>query len=105
MQLFHRRRDGPSKDLGYCTVSCVTGSAGDARCDAAVTGWKCSAALPTSFEDGKTAFTSQPDGILGTCRKPCDVDGDCDDLAAAVDGGVTFTCAATAGFKTCEAVS
>jgi hypothetical protein len=93
---------GASKDRGYCSRFCLTGAAGNTLCDAAVAGWKCSAALPTVFTDGKPAFSGQPDGVVGACMRPCTIDADCDALAATIGGGVMVTCEATAGFKTCK---
>jgi hypothetical protein len=94
---------GASKDRGYCTSTCITGAAGDSDCGAANTGWRCTAGLPTKFTDGKSAFTGQPDGIVGSCAKPCAVDADCTALAGTIGGGVAVKCEDTAGFKICAA--
>jgi hypothetical protein len=94
---------GANKDRGYCTLSCVTGAAGDAECGTAVNGWKCSAELPTKFADGTAAFTGQPDGVLGRCARPCTADADCTALGTTIGGGVTVKCEETAGFKICVA--
>jgi hypothetical protein len=95
---------GVNANRGYCSHTCLTGSAGDAVCNSKVAGWRCSAGLPSVFTDGKPAFNAQPAGILGSCAKPCVSDGDCTALAATVNtGGGTAVgvCEATAGGKIC----
>jgi hypothetical protein len=103
---------GPNAKFGYCTLSCLTGAAGDAQCNTAKTGWKCSAGLPTTFTDGKPAFTAQPDGVLGGCVLPCTADADCAPIKTAIEGvpgavalSPAVKCEDTAGFKICVAPS
>jgi len=72
-----------SADKGFCTHACITGSAGDAVCDTASTGWKCTASLPALDEKGIALFDGQPADIAGTCAQPCGVDDDCTALATA----------------------
>lgn len=101
---------GPNAKIGYCGHTCITGADGDAACGALKTGWKCSAGLPTKFNDGKPAFATQPDGIIGGCALPCTVDNDCDEIAAALTQAgakdpVTVKCEDAAGFKVCVAPS
>ena len=73
----------PSADKGFCTHACITGSAGDAVCDTAKTGWKCTASLPALDDKGMALFEGQPADIAGTCAQPCAMDDDCTTLATA----------------------
>ncbi len=73
----------PSADKGFCTHACRTGSAGDAVCDTAKAGWKCTASLPALDEKGAPLFDGQPADVAGTCAQPCAVDDDCTALATA----------------------
>jgi hypothetical protein len=64
---------GVSKDAdkGYCTHSCITGAGGTTTCEAAATGWKCTAKLPQVDDKGAALFSAQPDDVSGTCALPC----------------------------------
>src|SRR5262249_37941017 len=60
-----------SSTAGFCTHVCTTGSVGDALCNAAAAGWKCTAELEAKDNKGNLAFTGEPEGLLGECRPSC----------------------------------
>jgi hypothetical protein len=104
-------REGVDKDKGYCTHACVTGAAGDAVCNTAKAGWKCTAGLPAKDKDGKVVFSNQPEGVQGSCAQPCTDDDACAALATAsgVTGGTTkgngkVVCAEFANGKFCDII-
>lgn len=91
---------GANKDLGVCTRSCITGAAGDAACEAAVAGWKCTAKLPTKDAAGKPLFGAQPDDVRGQCALPCVDDTTCAPLQTST--GATMKCKEYGSGKFCE---
>jgi hypothetical protein len=98
--------NGPDKDKGICTRQCITGAAGDAACNASVTGWKCTAKLEAKDDKGAVVFASQPDDIGGECAMPCTtvgVDAACTALQTAT--GTPMSCMEFANGKFCETIA
>lgn len=91
---------GANKDKGVCTRACITGAAGDAACNTALAGWKCTANLPAKDDTGKAQFSAQPDDIRGRCALPCVDDTTCAPLSTS--SGAPMKCKEFAGGKFCE---
>jgi hypothetical protein len=100
---------GADKSKGFCTHSCITGTAGDAACGSVKAGWKCTVGLYRKDDDGKDIFTGQPDDVLGVCAQPCTTDTDCAGLktAAGLNGSAagagTVVCTEFSNGKFCNA--
>jgi hypothetical protein len=92
-------------DKGYCTHSCITGTAGDAVCNTAKATWKCTAKLPTVDDMAKPLFNAQPADVSGTCAQPCTMDTDCTALATASNLTGLVKCKTYADGKYCDATA
>ena len=93
-------------DKGFCTHACITGTAGDAVCNTAKAGWKCTAKLPTVDDMGAALFSAQPADVSGSCAQPCTADTDCNALATAASLPLTeVKCKTYADGKYCDATA
>ncbi|MEA2751960.1 MAG: hypothetical protein QOI41_6103, partial [Myxococcales bacterium] len=92
----------PDAEKGICTHACVTGAGGNAVCNTALAGWKCTAKLPAVDSAGKPAFTGQPDDVAGSCAFPCTDDTTCATLAASSGLGALLKCRTFADGKYCD---
>jgi hypothetical protein len=92
-------------DKGFCTHSCVTGAGGDAVCNTAKAGWKCTAKLPTVDSMNAPLFTAQPADVSGTCAQTCTADADCNTLATAALIPGLVKCKTYADGKYCDATA
>lgn len=84
-------------DKGLCTHACITGAAGDAVCNTAAAGWKCTAKLPLVDDKAAALFSGQPDDVGGTCALPCATDADCTTLGTSSTLLTLLKCRSFAG--------
>ena len=95
-------------DKGFCTHSCITGTAGDAVCGTASAGWKCTAKLPTVDTMGAALFSAQPADVSGTCALPCDtvgIDAKCTAVGTTAGIPTLVKCKQYADGKYCDATA
>ena len=98
-------------DKGYCTHSCITGTAGDAVCatakPAGATTWKCTAKLPTlDTMTNMPLFTAQPSDVSGTCAQTCTDDASCGGLVTSSGlPAANVKCKTYADGKFCDATA
>ena len=95
----------PNADKGFCSHSCITGTAGDAVCNTAKAAWKCTAKLPAVDSMNAPLFSAQPADVGGSCALPCTADADCTALATAANLTGLVKCKTYADGKYCDATA